>query len=205
MTVWEAVERGEYVLIALAVMLIAIIWIFIYRLNVIKRPSKESQKLLLSKVKDYVTEGDLDNAVGICLLSGTPLGKVLGSGLAHVGRPFSEIYRAMLNETDIQKQLYLAGLSWLKYLAATAPLIGAGGTLIGICDGFRNIADDGFVADLNSIAGSIAPTLPTIVGGLCVGVVALFAMAFLESGINRAINRLLDVQKDLTEILNQPG
>lgn len=204
MTFWETVARGEYIMIALAVLVIIVLWIWIYKGSKIAKPSKREQSLLISKVKDYVAEGDIDNAVSICHDSDTPLGEVMACGLTLVGHPMEEIFHAMQRETEIQKQLYLPGIHWLKYIAVVAPLLGAIGTLIGICDGFRDIANDEFIADLNIIAGSVAPTIPTIVAGLGVGILALVAMACLDSEITHATNRLNEAQKDITEILNEP-
>ena len=65
MTFWETVERGEYIMIALAVIFILIVCIWIICSTRLTKQNK-SYTIFMQKVRDFVVEGDIENATGVC-------------------------------------------------------------------------------------------------------------------------------------------
>ena len=205
MTFWETVQRGEYVMIALAVIVIIICWLWIWRSRILSAPKKSVWLHLLSVIKDNVEEGDLDSAIEICLANKHPQAKILAAGLTFVGHPIPEIYQAMKREADMMNNGYEIGIPWLKFFAVMSPLLGACGTLAGICTALRDIGQDEFMADINLLAEAIAPTIPTVISGIGVGILALAAIASIETKITMANKGLKSVEQDLALIINNPG
>lgn len=204
MTFWETVERGEYVMIALAVVLIAIVVIWWVRGAALRR-ERRGYQLLMQRVRDHVSEGDLENAHQICQSSSTPGCRVLDAGLKRIGQPIREVRwaveAAVKNEyPDIDK-----GAFWLRILAVVAPLAGLGGTLVGVIDRLRDLGEQGVMTDAATIGGAIAPTIVTTVAGLGVGIFSLIAYACLNSSILTARRKLDNLALEFTNFLEEPS
>lgn len=205
MTFWETLESGEFVMIALAVILIAVIVIWWIKTVSLSHSRIKNLPLLLERIKDYINEGDIDNTIGICLMTSTPGGRVMADGLLKLGAPIEEIEERM-QKSAVNKKITLAsGMIWLKYIAVASPLIGLGGTLAGICHRLNGIIELDGVADCGIIAEAVAPAIVTTVAGIGVGIVAIVALATLESYI-ACIGRNIDLAiEQLTKLLSEPS
>lgn len=204
MTFWETIERGEYVMFALAVILIIII--LIWRISGARlHKGKKSYPLLMQKLRDHITEGDLENSRQLCASGENPGCRMLEAGLGKVGRPMEEVRTAMKGVSDIEKQRMDMGLGWLRILAVISPLLGFGGTLVGTIDRLRDVAEMGIAADISTLSGAIAPTIVTTVAGLGTGIVALIAYACLNSSATSAKRNLDELGVSFTDLLEEPS
>ena len=97
------------------------------------------------------------------------------------------------------------GMRWLRTFAVVSPLLGLGGTLVGMIDRLRDLGTMGPQVDTASVCGALAPTIVTTVAGLGVGIVALVFMAILEGSIARAKRKLDGVGNEFIELLNEPS
>ncbi len=77
----------------------------------------------------------------------------------------------------------------LDFIAQVSPLLGLLGTVAGMIETFRIIAEIG-VGDPNLLAGGIYTALVTTAAGLTVGIVALFFHYLLKSKVDSIINDL---------------
>lgn len=204
MTFWETVERGEYVMIALAVILIATVIIWWVRAAKLKR-QKNTYADLMHRVRDHVMEGDIDNARQLCDSISTPGAKVVEAGLSRVGKPMPEVTTAMHETALIEKDTMTKGLRWLRFLAIISPLLGLGGTLVGVIDRLRDLGETGPVVDLAMLCGAIAPTIVTTVAALGVGIFALVAMTCLDAKIDSSQRRIDELATEFTNLLNEPS
>lgn len=204
MTFWETIERGEYVMFALAaiVVLIVVIW-WVRGLSL----HKESRYygFMMQRVRDLVVEGDLENARQVCRDIDSPGSRTIEKGLSYVGRPMSELNMAMHDVMDYEKSRMEKGLRWLRLIAVVSPIIGIGGTLVGVIDRLRDLGDSSVPVDAGMIGGAIAPTIVTTVAGLGVGLLAMLAIACLESNISTARRRLDEISIQFSDLLNEPG
>ena len=204
MTFWETIERGEYVMFALAVLFILIICIWWVR-SAKLRKGRKGYDTLMQRVKDHLTEGDLENAGQICEASGSPGAQILAEGITLVGHPITDVVVAMQDAADIRKRNMEKGQRWLKAIAVISPLLGLGGTLVGVIDRLRDLGESGVAADTALLAAAIAPTIVTTVAGLGVGVFSLFAATFLDASISKSKHSLDEIREDFIRLLNQPA
>ncbi|MCH5242198.1 MAG: MotA/TolQ/ExbB proton channel family protein [Muribaculaceae bacterium] len=203
MTFWETVERGEYVMIALAVLFILTIIIWWVRSAKLGKERKTYPDLM-HRVRDHVMEGDIDNAHQLSGSLNTPGAKVVEAGLSRVGKSIPEIATSMHDTTSIEKEAMTRGLRWLRFIAVVSPLMGLGGTLVGIIDRLRDLGESGG-ADLSILCDAISPTIITTVAGLGVGIFALVAMTCLDAKIDKAQRRLDELSLEFMDLLNEPG
>lgn len=204
MNLWDTIVRGEYVMFALALMLVAAVAIWWARGASLKSLSKKNINLM-NRIRDYIMEGDIENARELAEVSTFPGAKVIEAGVTRLGRPVTEIISAMELASSAQNPTIERGRRWLYGIAIMAPLIGAAGSLAGICDAFRNAAEAGGDADLALLSSMIAPALVATVAGLGVGVFAIFAFYCLDGAIAKAKNALSNLTLDFADLLNEPS
>lgn len=205
MTFWETVARGEYIMIPLAVCFILVVCIWWVR-SVRLGKQNRSYPSLMHRVRDNVVEGDIDNARQYCNHASTPGARTIEAGLSHVGKPLSEVRAAMQGVSTVEKDIMGRGLPWLKTLAVVTPLLGLGGTLVGIIDRLRDLGEAAANSvELSTICSEIAPTIVTTVAGLGVGIFALIASTCLESKIEASRRNLDNLRVDLNNLLNEPS
>lgn len=204
MNFWETVERGEYVMIALAVIFIVIICIWWARSARLGKQRK-GYATLMQRVRDHVVEGDIENARQLCDITTSPAANVLYAGLGRIGTPMTEVRAAMWDTAEIEKDKMTAGTRWLRALSVISPLLGLGGTLVGVIDRLRDLGLAGFSTDISAVCGAIAPTIVTTVAGLGVGIFSLIALTALESRIDSSKSKLDEVSIEFTNLLNEPS
>ena len=204
MTFWETVERGEYIMIALAVLFIITVCIWWIRGSRLMK-EKNTYPLLMYRIKDYMSEGDVDNARQICQAVSSPGAKIMNAGLEKIGSPLSEISAAMEGIGRFEKEEMGAGIQWLKVIAVVSPLLGLGGTLLGVIDRLRDLGEMGGMVDLSMLCSEIAPTIVTTVAGLGVGIFSLIASTWLDAVIENSKVTIDKISYDFLELLNQPS
>ena len=203
MTFWETVERGEYVMIALAVLLIFIILIWCIKTARLRK-SRKTYPALLQRIRDHVTEGDLENAQLFSQAFSSPGAKIVSVGLRGIGKPIAEISSDIEMAGEIEKGEMNGGARWLSTIAVISPLLGLGGTLVGIIDRLRDLGEMGLLVDMSMLCHAIAPTIVTTVAGLGVGIFSLIAYTCLESSIDISRRDLDKVKADFIDLLNTP-
>ena len=204
MTVWTTIERGEYVMIALAVIFIVCIVIWWVR-GATLHSQRKGYGMLMQRVRDHIVEGDLDNALQVCKAANSPGSQVIEAGIRRIGRSMTDIEMALADSKNIEKQLFARGSCWLKTFAVISPLLGFGGTLVGVIDRLRDLGEMGTIVDLSMICGQIAPTIVTTVAGLIVGIFALVALTFIDASIKKSCRSLDELSAEFSDLLNEPS
>lgn len=204
MTFWQTVERGEYVMIALAVILILIVCIWWVRSVKLFRERK-TYPILMQRVRDHVVEGDLENARQQCEAHPSAGARVVEVGLSRIGEPITEVVISMNERGNIEKSSMQRGCRWLKALAVISPLLGLGGTLVGVIDRLRDLGENANDVDLASLCGALSPTIVTTVAGLGVGIFALIALTALEARVDSSKRNLDQLALEFTDLLNEPS
>lgn len=204
MTVWDTISRGEYVMIVLAAIFLAIIILWAVRRCAIAKLKKKNISLM-HRVRDFVAERDVENAINLCEIKNFPGAKVAGKGLKMIGNPIQEIKWEMQDIISRQKFYLTKGITWMKGCAIIAPLAGICGTLAGICDGMIQISACGETADMAMLCGSISPTIVTSIAGFIVGAFAVIAVIDMDRAAGNAVEALAEIKDEIIDILNQPG
>lgn len=200
----EIISRGEYVIIALAVILIVVIIIWSIRVSVLKHEFRLS-RTLMPRLRDYIMEGDLENALHLCQNIKGVGSLVIGCGVSYMGRPMPEIHSAMRLVNEANSSSLEKGSRWLYAFAVISPLIGLGGTLAGICNILQRVAQTGPVTDMAIIANEIAPSIITTCAGIVVGLFSYIAYICLDGYVAKAKQYISKLSIEFTDILNSPS
>ncbi len=135
-------------------------------------------------LRDAMRKREIE-AVRTCAASGAgPSAAALQAGLEH-GSADQEIMReAIAQEVVVQTSMLQRNLPTLATVASTAPYVGLFGTVLGILDAFRTIAQTGKTG-ASIVAGGISEALVTTALGLAVAIPAVMAYNYFNSVINR--------------------
>lgn len=204
LSLWSLVIDGGYIMIPLALMLIVSIYIFVERCLAISRASKEDHTFM-KRIRDYVHEGDLESALQLCKKTDTPYARLIQKGISRIGRPMQDVLVAIENTGNIEVAKLGKGFTWLSTTAAGAPMLGFLGTVTGMIEAFYALAMAGTGANIIVLSSGIYQALVTTVGGLIVGIIALFAYNFLVSRVNRVMTGLETKTMEFMDLLNEPA
>ena len=134
------------------------------------------------RVLKALKAGDIDTARSLAAKTHGEVGKVLRTVLSknYAGREGAEKALEELFSADVPK--LESGLTWISVIAATAPLLGLLGTVMGMIELFDVITMHG-TSDPKLLAGGISIALVTTEAGLIVAIPLQLLHTFL---VNRA-------------------
>ena len=84
-------------------------------------------------------------------------------------------------------------------------MIGFLGTVWGMVQAFFQLASAGNNSNVTILASGIYQALVTTVAGLIVGIIALFAYNYLNSRVNKVMNKLEGQTMEFMDLLNEPA
>lgn len=182
---WEIVKAGGWVMWPIILCSVVAMGIIVERLWVL-RLKRVAPPNLLELVWKMVQEKRLNARFLKELHADSPLGELFAAGLAnaHHGR---EIMKECLEEAaarivhDLERYLNALGT-----IAATAPLLGLLGTVLGMIEIFGSFMGAG-TANPAILAGGIAKALITTAAGLIVAIPALFFHRYLQRRIDELV------------------
>lgn len=204
MNAFDLALKGGWIMIVLAILLLLSIYVLIERILVIRNAGKEDNSFM-NRIKDYILDGKIDSALTLCRTTNTPASRMVEKGISRLGRPTSDITEAVENVGNIEIAKLEKGLPVLATTAAGAPMIGFLGTVTGMVKAFMSMAGAGANVDVNILSTGIYEALITTVGGLIVGIIALFAYNYLATRIKGIVNKMEMRIMEFMDILNEPA
>ena len=201
---WSLVMDGGYIMIPLAVLLLAVIYVFTERCIVIGRASREDSTFM-KRIREYVHEGDIESAENLCRKTNSPYSRLIAKGLSRIGRPMNDVLVAIENAGNLEVAELGNGFPVLSTTAAGAPMLGFLGTVVGMIDAFYSLASAGTAANITVLSSGIYQALVTTVAGLVVGILALFAYNYLTARVNRVMNTMEAKTMEFMDLLNEPA
>lgn len=140
----------------------------------------------IQQIETAVRAGDVKEAMRICQENNTAMSRILWVSLANRGVSRS-VLKEILEETGRQEVAHMDRfIGILGVIAATAPLLGLLGTVIGMIEVFQQISLVG-VGKADALAGGISKALNTTAFGLSVAIPSLVAFRYYESRVDRFV------------------
>jgi len=196
---------GGWIMIVLALMLAFAIYLFIERLVVLHNATKED-KTFMNRIRDYIKEGKIESAVKLCQKEDTPSSRMIEKGVSRIGRPMQDVQVAIENVGNLEVSKLEKGLVLMATIAAGAPMLGFLGTVLGMVQTFYNMAQDASgVIEISTLSSGMYQAMVTTVGGLIVGILAMFAYNLLVSRIDRVVRQLESRTMEFMDLLNEPA
>ena len=198
-------EYGGWIMIVLALMLAFGIYLFIERMVILTKATKED-KTFMNRIRDYIKEGKIDSAIKLCRKEDTPAAHMIEKGITRIGRPLQDVQVAIENVGNLEVSILEKGLVLMATIAAGAPMLGFLGTVLGMIQTFFNMAQNASgVIEISSLSEGMYQAMVTTVGGLIVGILAMFAYNLLVSRIDRVVRQLESRTMEFMDHLNDPA
>ena len=189
MNLWDMAVKGGWIMIVLALLSVLSIYIFVERLMAIRKASKVDP-VFMERIRDYVKTDELKSAINYCRVAGTPAANMIEKGIERIDRPAAEVQAALENAGNLEIAKLEKGLSVMATISSGAPMIGFLGTVLGMVKAFWEMANAGNNSDITLLSSGIYEAMITTVGGLIVGIIAMFAYNYLVSRVDDVANSL---------------
>ena len=189
MNLWDMAVKGGWIMLILALLSVICVYIFVERLMVIRKASKVDP-VFMDRIRDYVKTDELKSAINFCRVTNTPAANMIEKGIERIDRPASEVQAALENAGNLEVAKLEQRLSVVATISSGAPMIGFLGTVLGMVKAFWEMANAGNNIDITLLSGGIYEAMITTVGGLIVGIIAMFAYNYLVSRVNDVANVL---------------
>lgn len=202
---WTMAQYGGWIMIILAALLAWGCYIFIERWVVLASATKED-KSFMDRIRDYIHDGKIDSAINLCHETATPSARMVEKGISRIGRPMQDVQVAVENVGNLEVANLERGLVIMATIAGIAPMLGFLGTVMGMVQTFFNMAasSDG-VIEISALSTGMYQAMVTTIGGLVVGILAMFAYNVLVARIDRVV-RLLEARTlEFMDLLNEPA
>jgi biopolymer transport protein ExbB len=202
MSYMDLAIKGGWIMIPIAILMVAAIYIFTERYFSIHKASKMDNDFM-DRIRDYIHEGRVDAALNICKHNDKPVARMIEKGLTCIGRPIREIEDAVeiigkFEVYKLEKNLVILGI-----IAGIAPMFGFIGTIIGVIKIFYNIS----LADnisIGIIAGGLYQKMVTSAAGLLVGIIAFALYHWLNVMIEKVVHKLELNAMTFIDLLKEP-
>ena len=194
---------GGAVMILLALMSVAAIYLFFERTMAIAKAEKVSPDFM-NKIRDYIGQGSFESARNLCQSSNTPMARMLDKGISRIGKDLKDISVSIENIGKLEIYNLEKNLSSLATIASAAPMLGFLGTVLGMVQVFLDMEQVGTVSVEHISSGTTQAMITTIVG-LVVGIIAYMAYNNLVSKVSKVIHKMEATTIEFIDILEEPA
>jgi biopolymer transport protein ExbB len=168
----------------------------------LKKTGKEDQSFM-NRIKDYIYDGKIDTSKLLCQNTDTAYSRMVEKGISRLGRPTVDMMSAIENAGNIEISRMEKGLAVLATTASGAPMLGFLGTVTGMVKAFMDMSSASTVT-MDILSTGIYEALITTVGGLIVGILALFGYNYLTTRIKGIVTSMETKIMEFMDILNEP-
>ncbi len=204
MNVVDLAFKGGWIMGVLLILSLIAVYVFIQRLMFIRQAAKQDESFM-SRIKDYIYDGKIESALNLCRSTNSPTARMIAKGISRLGRPTSDVLVSIENAGNIEVAKLEKGLPVIATIAGGAPMVGFLGTVTGMIRSFYAMANAGTNVDITVLSGGIYEALVTTVGGLVVGIIAMFGYNYLVSLVSNVVNKLETSTMDFMDLLNEPS
>ena len=203
MNLWDMTLKGGWIMGVLALLSIICFYIFFERLAVIRKAAREDP-LFMERIRDYIRNGEIKSAVNFCRVTNTPSSRMIEKGITRMGRPIADVQAAIENTGNIEVAKLENGLPIMATIAGGAPMLGFLGTVTGMVRAFWEMANAGNNIDISLLSGGIYEAMIMTVGGLVVGIAAMFAYNYVVTRVDKVVNQMEARTMMFMDLLNEP-
>lgn len=187
LNILDLAVKGGWIMIVLAILSILGIYIFIERFMTLRK-AMQKNPYLLDRINDNLRDNDPKSAMNYCERMNTPMSRILVKGVKDSNLDLPSLRQVLENNAALEIAALEKGLPILSTIAAVAPMLGFLGTVTGMVQAFWQMSNAGNNIDVSLLSGGIYEAMVTTVGGLIVGIIAIFAYNYLVARVDKAQN-----------------
>jgi len=198
----DLLSKGGVLMIPLAILLVAAIFVFIERLLYIRKASRIEDNFM-NIIRDNIVSGNVNAARSMAKNTNNPVARIIDKGIQRIGKPIDAIEKSMENVGKLEMYKMERNLSILSLIAGIAPMFGFLGTIVGMFQLFFRLASTGEFT-IQSMADGIYTKLISSAVGLIIGLLAYIAFNYLNTQIDKTANRMEASSAEFVDILQEP-
>ena len=198
----DLLMQAGWIMIPLALLSIATVYVFVERWMAIKKAT-EIDGNFMNIIRDNILSGNVTAARNFARNTQNPVGRIIDKGLQRIGKPIDSIENSMENVAQLEMYKLERNVNILSVISKVAPIFGFVGTLVGLMQLFFNINSTGEY-ELSTIAGGIYTKLITSISGLVIGLVAYLFHNILHTQVEKALNKMEASAADFLDVLQEP-
>ncbi|MBC7903866.1 MAG: MotA/TolQ/ExbB proton channel family protein [Gemmatimonadaceae bacterium] len=202
MNLFDLLTKGGVLMIPLAILLALAIFVFFERFIAIRKASRVDENFM-NIIRDHVVSGNVSAARSLSKNTSNPVARMIDKGLQRIGKSIDTIEKSMENVGKLEIYQMEKNLSILSLVYGIAPMFGFLGTIFGMLQLFYGIGSSGEFTPA-SIANGIYTKMITSAAGLIIGLLAYVAYNFLNTQINKMINKMEGASAEFIDILQEP-
>jgi biopolymer transport protein ExbB len=201
-TLFSMLMKGGVMMIPLFIFFAMAIFFFIERLIAIRKASKIEDNFM-NIIRDHIINGNVTAARSLAKNTPHPVAKMIDKGLQRIGKPIDAIEKSMDNVGKLEIYTMEKNLPVLSVIARIAPLFGFVGTIIGLVILLKDFAT---VANptIPDIADAMYVKMITSATGLIIGIISYLGYSYLDTQINKTVNKMESAKADFIDILQEP-
>jgi len=203
MSYWDIAVKGGWVMLPIILLSIIAVYVLLERYIVIRKAS-EIDTNFMNRIRDYIHEGKVDNALTLCQSYTNPVSRMIEKGIQRIGRPLQDISTSIENVGQLEIYKLEKGLPTLATCAGAAPMLGFLGTVMGMIRAFYDISHAGNNINVSLLSTGMYQALVTTVAGLIVGLIAFFSYNYLASYVEKVVSKLEAASIEFMDLLNEP-
>ncbi len=162
-------------------------------------------KKFVSEVENALNSGGIEAAKEVAKNTAGPVASIFYQGLERSSHGLESAEKSIVAYGGVQMGQLEKNVSWVSLFIALAPMLGFLGTVTGMVRAFFDMANAGTNVDVSLLSGGIYEALVTTVGGLVVGIIALFAYNYLVSQVDNVVNKMEARTMEFMDLLNEPA
>lgn len=202
LSLWYLLTEGGPLMIPLALCSIIAVYVFFERMIAIRKAGVMPVNFM-STIRTSIMDGEISKALSYSKSFPGAVPQMIQKGISRIGKPIDHIEKSMENEGKLEVYKMEKNLGALSTIAGIAPMFGFLGTIVGMIILFFNIQIYGF--EMKNMAGGIYTKMVTSAVGLIIGLIAYMAYNYLNSQINKNVNKMESASNELIDILHEPG
>jgi len=187
-SIFDMLVKGGYIMIPIAILFTAAIYIFVERFISIRRATVKDGNFI-QKIKTFIEEKRTDKALELCRETNLPIARMIEKGIKRMGGPVKEVEEAIEIEGKFEVNELEKGLPVLAVIAGIAPMFGFLGTIIGVIKIFFDISQTTDVS-IGVVSSGLYVKMISSAAGLVVGIMAYIFYNWLNIKVGKAVNKM---------------
>ena len=201
-SLFSLLVKGGVLMIPLALFFAMAVFFFIERWLAIRKASKIEENFM-SIIRDHIITGNVSAARSLAKNTAHPVAKMIDKGIQRIGKPIDAIEKSMDNVGKLEIYKMEKNLPVLSVIARIAPLFGFVGTIIGLVMLLREFAA-ATNPSITDIADAMYVKMITSATGLIIGILSYLGYAYLDTQIDKTVNKMEVAKSDFIDILQEP-
>ncbi|MDB5251115.1 MAG: biopolymer transporter ExbB [Flaviaesturariibacter sp.] len=198
----ELLTLGGWIMLPLAVLFVATIFVFFERLIAIRKASRIEGNFM-NIIRDHIVNGNVTAARSFAKNTNNPVARIIDKGIQRLGKPIDTIEKSMENVGKLELYHMERNLSVLSLIAGIAPMFGFLGTIVGMFKLFYTLAATGDFT-IQTMANGIYTKMITSASGLIIGLLAYIAHNYLSTQVDKTANKMEASSAEFIDILQEP-